>query len=75
MEFSLIGVFSIIDFVVLSFLKDINLNVSDCFRERKIRAAYFFFLYTLLGSGVIVFFYIFIQIDHWLWSFINVYFF
>ena len=58
MEFSLIGVFSIIDFVVLSFLKDINLNVFDCFRERKIRGVLFLSIYvTKLCSGL---FYIFI---------------
>jgi len=57
MEFSLIGVFSIIDFVVLSFLKDINRNVFDCFRERKIRGVLFLSIYvTKLCSDVIVFF-------------------
>jgi NADH-ubiquinone oxidoreductase chain 4 len=56
MEFFLIGVFSILDLLLFyiffeSVLIPMYLIVGVWgSRERKIRAAYFFFLYTLLGS-------------------------
>jgi len=56
MEFFLIGVFSILDLLLFyiffeSILIPMYLIVGVWgSRERKIRAAYFFFLYTLLGS-------------------------
>ena len=56
MEFFLIGVFSILDLLLFyiffeSVLIPMYLIVGVFgSRERKIRAAYFFFLYTLLGS-------------------------
>jgi NADH:ubiquinone oxidoreductase subunit 4 (subunit M) len=56
MEFFLIGVFSILDLLLFyiffeSVLIPMYLIVGVWgSRERKIKAAYFFFLYTLLGS-------------------------
>jgi len=56
MEFFLIGVFSILDLLLFyiffeSVLIPMYLIVGVWgSRERKIRAAYFFFFYTLLGS-------------------------
>jgi len=56
MEFFLIGVFSVLDLLLFyiffeSVLIPMYLIVGVLgSRERKIRAAYFFFLYTLLGS-------------------------
>ena len=70
MEFFLIGVFSILDLLLFyiffeSILIPMYLIVGVWgSRERKIRAAYFFFLYTLLGSVLMLLsiLYIFYQV-------------
>ena len=70
MEFFLIGVFSILDlFLFYIFFESVLIPMYLIVgvwgsRERKIRAAYFFFLYTLLGSVLMVLsiLYIFYQV-------------